>query len=147
MQQVETAQAAGVLEQFGAVLVALGGLIVALVQAILPWTPLLLWIAFWLLAVNWRKLYPVLWQGGIFGVILIALMAVMVWAAVAEPEGGSHHLAGLVVDNFAGKFVYVSGLTVIAFLCGTVQLSGACGACCNFDEELEPSVEESHAHH
>lgn len=137
----------GVLEQLFAVILALGGLAVALIQAILPWTPLLAWIAFWLLAVNWRQLYPVLMQGGLIGVVLIALMAILVWSSIAEPVGGAHHLFGLVVNNVVGKTVYVTGLAVIAALCGTVQLSGGCGRLCHFEEAPAEEVTQAHAHH
>jgi len=41
--------------------------LIALIVLIGPWTPLIAWIAFWLLAVNWEKLYPVLAKGGAIG--------------------------------------------------------------------------------
>ncbi|MCB1103038.1 MAG: hypothetical protein KDL10_11775, partial [Kiritimatiellae bacterium] len=109
-----------------------------------PWAPLLAWIAFWLFAVSWRELYPVLMRGWFVGVILIGLMATLVWATVAPPADGFHRLFGLAVTNGVGKIVYVTSLMIIAMLCGSVQLSGCCSTCCNFEE---PEVEEiSHGH-
>ena len=37
-------------------LVASWNVIVSLLALVLPWTPLIGWVAFWLLAVNWVKL-------------------------------------------------------------------------------------------
>ena len=144
---VQVSQSAGVWDQFSALVLALAGLIVALIQALLPWTPLLAWIAFWLLAVNWRKLYPILMRGGLVGVILTALMTILVWSSLAEPEGGFHYLLGLKVNNIYGKLVYVTGLAVIAALCGTVQLSGSCDAFSRFEESSPPEENLHPAHH
>lgn len=143
----EPSLSGGVLEQLSAVIVALGALCLSLLQALLPWIPLAAWIAFWLLAINWRQLVPVLMRGGLVGVVLILLMTILIWSSVAEPEGGFHYLFGLRVNNIYGKTVYVTALAVIAALCGTVQLSGGCGSWCRFEEPAAEPVEESHGHH
>ncbi len=108
--------------------------VISLLVLILPWTPLLAWVAFWLLAVNWVKLRDVLLRGGWIGVVLLGLVMVLVWSLVAPPAAGSHHLFGLHVSNFVGKTVYVTALLTIMFLCGSVQLSGACGTLAQFSE-------------
>lgn len=137
----------GVLENLYAVIVALASLLAVLLQTLLPWTPLLLWVVFWLFAVNWKKLYPILMeQGGGIGVLLIAIMATLVWASVSEPPGGHHSLLGLHPGNIFGKAVYVFGLGLIASLCGSVQLAGGCGTLCRFEEDDAPALEEAHAH-
>lgn len=119
---------------------ALVSLVGALALAILPWAPLLLFIAFWLLAVNWRKLYPILFlRGGIIGVFLLYVMIILAWGVVAPPEQGTHSMLGLTVSNFVGKMIYVTFLFVIAGLCGTVQLSGAFNRYLPFVEVEEPS--------
>ena len=105
---------------------ALGVFAWQLLLSILPWTPLLAWIAFWTLAVNWRRLRDAQLRGGVIGIILLRLTAVLVWGVVAPPEGGTHSLLGLQVGNFTGKLVYVTALLVIVQLCGAVQLSGCC---------------------
>jgi len=144
----EKTMSPGILEQLSAVILALWGLVISLLQALLPWTPLLAWVAFWLLAVNWRQFYPVLMRGGLVGVVLIALMTILIWSSIAEPDGGFHYLLGLRVNNIYGKMVYVTGLAVIAALCGTVQLSGACGSLCRFEEEPAiPTDGHDHGHH
>jgi hypothetical protein len=103
-----------------------------------PYAALLAWIAFWLLAVNWEKIYQVFWSGGWVGMLLLALAFVFIWGIVSPPET-THNLLGLEVSNFVGKTVKVAALVTIAFLCGAVQLSGACGSLVRFDE---PAPEE-----
>jgi hypothetical protein len=129
-------------QSFIELLTALGGLAVALGRVLVPFIPLVAWIAFWTLAVNWTKLRLVLLQGGWIGLALIAAVAVLVWGTVAPPPTGSHHLLGLTLGNFVGKTVFVTTLVCIMFLCGSVQLSGACGTLCQFDEPAPES--ESH---
>ncbi|MEZ6144925.1 MAG: hypothetical protein R3B91_05700 [Planctomycetaceae bacterium] len=117
-----------------------------LVQLILPLTPLLVWIAFWLLGVNWVKLREVLLKGGAIGVLLIMLMAIITWGVIVPPESGRHAILGLSVSNFVGKTVFVTALAVIALLCGSVQLAGLCGPLCNFEEEAPEAVDHAHGH-
>jgi hypothetical protein len=132
------------LENLGQFLSAGWDVLISLGALLLPWTPLAAWVLFWLAAVNWSKLWPVLKQGGLIGVVLIGLVMVLVWGVVAPPEGGVHHLLGLKLSNFVGKTVYVTALFVIAFLCGSVQLSGVC---CQFpDEPDEPEHDHGHDH-
>jgi hypothetical protein len=107
-----------------------------------PWAPLIAWVAFWLLAVNWEKLYPVLAKGGAVGVVLIGLMMILVWGLIAPPQEGVHNMLGLHPSNFVGKTVYVTMLLTIMALCGSVQLSGACGSLVSFPEE----VPDDHGH-
>lgn len=125
------------------VLSALLNVVVNLVRVVLPWLPLLAWIGYWAFCVNWTKAFPILRRGGMIGVLLLMLAAVLVWGAVAPPEGGKHYMVGLAVSNFAGKFIYVTMLTCIALLCGSAQLSGAFG---RFGEFPEEPAEDDHGH-
>lgn len=108
---------------------------------ILPWAPLIAWVAFWLLAVNWVKYRAVLLKGGWTGLAFVALMMIMIWGLIAPPESGFHHIFGLSLSNFVGKTVYVTALFSIMFLCGSVQLSGACGSlvCFKHEDDEEPA--------
>lgn len=113
---------------------------------VLPWSALIAWVAFWLLAVNWTKFRQVLVQGGLVGLILIGLCMILIWGLIAPPADGAHYLFGLTLSNFVGKTVYVTALFCIMFLCGSVQLSGCCNAFCCFDDD-EPATEDAaHAH-
>jgi hypothetical protein len=129
-----------------ALLVASWNVLVNLLAVVLPWTPLIAWIAFWLLAVNWEKLYPVLARGAIIGVLLIGLMMILVWGLIAPPDDGVHHLFGLNPSNFVGKTIYVTMLLTIMALCGSVQLSGACGSFCHFPEDEPEHAHDGHDH-
>lgn len=121
------------------VVVAVALLVWTLVLFLAPWTPLLAWIAFWLFAVNWRQLSPILAKGGWIGVLLAAWVAILVWSSVSVPADGFHHMYGLQVSNVVGKTVYVTSLLVIALLCGSVQLAGCCPTLCRLEEASEQS--------
>lgn len=119
--------------------------VMALARVILPWLPLLAWIAYWSLCVNWPKAHDIIWRrGGIIGVLLLMFVSVIVWGSVAPPEDGVHTLFGLTVSNYVGKFVYVTMLTCITFLCGSVQMSGTFGSLIDFSDE--DKADDSHAH-
>lgn len=121
--------------------------VVAFVKVILPWLPLLAWIAFWSLAVNWVKTFDILRRGGFIGVLLLMFVAVIVWGAVAPPIDGAHTIFGLTVSNYAGKFIYVTMLTCITLLCGSVQMSGTFGNLIDFSDENEAADEHGHGAH
>ena len=55
--------------------------VVSLVKIILPWLPLLAWIGFWSLAVNWVRAYDIIRRGGWIGILLLMYAAVMVWGS------------------------------------------------------------------
>lgn len=125
-------------------LTAVWSLVISVAVLILPWTPLIVWLAFWLFAVNWVKLRAVMLQGGWIAVLFFGFMAILIWGVIAPPEDGFHYLFGLTLSNFVGKTVYVTALITIMFLCGSVQLSGACGSWASFPE---PAAEETHHGH
>lgn len=110
------------------VVISVGGII-------LPWLPLIAWVAFWMLAVDWSKLRSHMVRGGFLGVILMGLMMILIWGTVAPPADGAHHMLGLKLSNFVGKTVYVTFLFSIMFLCGSVQLSGSVDRFLNFTED------------
>ena len=118
----------------------------ALLRVILPWLPLLAWLAYWSLAVNWVKATRILWNGGFIGVLLLMFGTVLVWGAVAPPIEGTHSLFGLTVSNYAGKFIYVTVLTCITLLCGSVQMSGTFGSLVNFPNEDQSDKTNTSAH-
>jgi len=72
-------------------------------------------------------------------------MMVLVWGLIAPPPDGVHHLMGLSPSNFVGKAIYVTMLLTIMALCGSVQLSGACGSLCRF-AEVESDEHGGHDH-
>ena len=126
---------------------SLWNVVYSLIALILPWFPLIAWVAFWLWGVNWVKFREVLLNGGIVAVLLIGLMMIFVWGVIAPPEGGAHYLFGLTLSNFVGKTVFVTALFCIMFLCGSVQLSGCCSRLCCFEPEDEPAEADHAAAH
>jgi hypothetical protein len=122
-------------------------LLIALIFVVTPWTPLIGYLAFWLFAVDWVKFRLVLIRGGIIGVLLIVLMTTLVWGLIAPPVGDYHNIFGLQLSNFVGKFVYVAALTVMMFLCGSVQLSGLCGSWAQFPEDAPADDHHGHDDH
>jgi hypothetical protein len=124
---------------------SLRDVVAAFVRVILPWLPLLAWIAYWSLAVNWVKAFDILRKGGFIGLLLLMFVAVLVWGTVAPPVDGTHTLFGLTVSNYAGKFIYVTMLTCIALLCGSVQMSGTFGSLVDFSDE-DNAVDDHGAH-
>jgi hypothetical protein len=115
----------------------------ALLAVLLPWTPLAAWIVFWMFAVNWVKLRETLAKGGWVGLALLGTVIVLVWGNVS-PGDGTFDFFGLRISNFVEKVVYVSGMFVIMFLAGALQLSGFCSGCCPFNEPVQ--IAESHGH-
>jgi hypothetical protein len=126
-------------------IIAVWNVVESLFHLILPWTPLVAWVAFWLLAVNWVKYRAVLLKGGWTGLAVIGLIMIMIWGLIAPPVDGVHHVFGLSLSNFVGKTVYVTALFSIMFLCGSVQLSGACGSLICFKHEDEEPADHGHA--
>ena len=66
-------------------IIAVWNLVESLFHLILPWTPLVAWVAFWLLAVNWVKYRAVLLKGGWTGLAFIGLIMIMIWGLIAPP--------------------------------------------------------------
>ncbi len=123
---------------------ALFDIVTNLAALVFPWAPLIAWIAFWLLAVNWVKLREIFLRGGWVGFLLMAFVMILVWGAVAPPASGSHNLLGLELSNYVGKTVYVTLLFVIILLCGSVQLAGVVRP--SFPPD-EPEPAHDHGHH
>jgi hypothetical protein len=130
-----------VFESLKELCLALAMLAVNVGRVLLPLLPLVAWVAYWTFGVNWTKLRSVLLQGGWVGLMLLAFLAVLVWGTVSPPAAGAHQFFGLTLGNFVGKTVLVTALVCIMLLCGSVQLSGACGSLCQFDE---PAEDEGH---
>lgn len=126
-------------------LVALWDVVISLIGVIVPWLPLIAWIAFWLCAVDWTRLRVQLLKGGWIGLLLIAVVSIVCWWAIAPPVDGSHYILGLKLSNIVGKTVYVTFLVSIMFICGSLQLSGALPQCCRYAQQ--PEAEAEHAHH
>jgi hypothetical protein len=88
--------------------------------AVFPlWPLLVVWVAWWLLAVNWRKTWPVLAQGGWAPVVLLVLMTALVWSRLAPGE--LTWVNGTSVPNYWWQLLGVSLLALSALFCGWLQ--------------------------
>lgn len=84
--------------------------------AILPWA---LWSAWWLFAVNWRKAWPMLAEGGWVPVVLLMIVAGFAWAMI--DARACNCLGFTTVSNGWWQFGYVCTLSALALLCGWLQ--------------------------
>ncbi|HEY1859160.1 MAG TPA: hypothetical protein VGG61_02330 [Gemmataceae bacterium] len=101
---------------------------------------LLLWIVWWLWAVNWTKVWPVLAQGAWLGVVLFVLLIAMVWSHI-DPNPWNVPTSGSVPSDWA-CLGCVCALTALALFCGWLQgVMGWSPA----EIELEPAKEHGHA--
>jgi hypothetical protein len=116
---------------------ALWTLLSALGAAIMHWSLLLAWLAWWLWGVNWGKVWPLLARGAWVPVALLMTMAALVWSQIAPGEWAG-------VPNFWWQLGGVSVLVGVTLLCGWLQgVFGWQPAEIN----LHPPVSTVHVHH
>jgi hypothetical protein len=96
--------------------VEFGNQLTSVLLGLLPWA---LWCAWWLGAVNWRKAWPMLAEGGWMPVVLLMLVASFAWAMIdARPFD---FLGFVVVANGWWQLGYICTLAVAALICGLLQ--------------------------
>src|SRR5690349_7845154 len=81
--------------------------------------PAAVWVAFWLLAVNWKKAGPVLYVGGWAPFVLLALISAGVWSRL-DPVS-CNCLKFVTLPNFVWQLGAVGGLVGSALFCGWLQ--------------------------
>lgn len=113
--------------------------ILQFVLALVPWV---LWTLFWLLAVDWKKLWPVLGQGAWAPVVLLILVSSMVWASI-EP-GPCDCLGFVTVPAVWWHLGGVCALAGLAFIGGWLQ--GTWGLAPREIEIDPPASDDHHAH-
>jgi hypothetical protein len=80
---------------------------------------LLVWVAWWLGCVNWKKAWPVLREGGWLPALLLLILAALVWSQIAP--GDWTPAEPLTLPNFWWQLAALIGLAAVAGLCGWVQ--------------------------
>jgi hypothetical protein len=104
-----------------------------------------IWVAWWLWAVNWKRLWPVLAQGAWAPVLLLVLIVAVVWSRLAP--GDCACLGFAVVPNFWWQLGSVSTLVALALFSGWLQgLMGWAPP----EVDLEPpahAADNGHLHH
>jgi hypothetical protein len=104
--------------------------------------PYLLWCAFWLWAVNWKKAWPILAEGGWAPVVLLMAIVVFVWSHIAP--GPCDCLRVVTIPNFWWQLGEVIFLVCIALFCGWLQ---GLGRMTPIEIEVEPPpVAHGHGH-
>jgi len=103
--------------------------------------PAVLWIAFWLLAVDWRKVWPVLRIGGWAPVVLLLLVGAGVWSRVAPDPCTC--LKAVTIPNGWWQLGAVASLAATALFCGWLQ--GTMGWTPT-EHATEPPESEDHGH-
>jgi hypothetical protein len=111
-------QLATVFQSLWQIVLDLGGLIVQLLGLAMYGSLLIAWLAWWLLAVNWTKTWPVLARGAWFPVVLLMLVSALVWSRIAPSEC---QLGLATVSNFWWQLGAVGLLAAVAFFCGWLQ--------------------------
>jgi hypothetical protein len=100
--------------------IVLGEVIVEVVALLAPWALLIAWIAWWLGAVNWRRTWVVLGEGGWAPLVLLMLLAARVWASLAPGEVNVFGLA--MIGNFWWQLGAIALLVGLTLFCGWLQL-------------------------
>jgi hypothetical protein len=104
--------------------VALLTVLVNLLAIGLHWLLLIVWIAWWLWGVNWRRVWPVLAAGAWVPVALLAVVAALVWSRLdpnSLPLTLWPDLGPVEIVNFWWQLGAVVLLAGIALFCGWLQ--------------------------
>lgn len=96
-----------------------GTLIVDLLRLAMGWSLVLVWLAWALWGIDWRKLWPTLAQGAWAPVVLLALVGSMVWAFV-DPTPLT--LTGATLSSYWGHVIGMALLLGATAFCGWLQL-------------------------
>ena len=100
------------------IVIILGDLVVQLLALAMHWSLLIVWVAWWLLAVNWTKTWQVLARGAWAPLVLLMLVSALVWSRIAP---GDYNLGLATIPNFWWQFGAVGLLVCLAFFCGWLQ--------------------------
>ena len=103
----------------GELVAVLGQLFVQLFALGAHWVLLILWVAWWLFAVNWHKAWPVLRSGGWAPLVLLIVIVALTWSRL-QPVSRAF-LGAFTIPNFWWQLVYVAMLAVSALFCGWLQ--------------------------
>lgn len=107
-------------------------------------SPVLVWVAWWLWAANWKKLWPVLRAGAWAPAVLLFVIAAIVWSRIVP--GPCSWLGFVVLPSPVWQLGAVAGLTLLALFCGWLQGRLGWGPA---DISVEPpaAADDGHGHH
>ena len=88
-----------------------------------PWLSeliaVLLWMAFWLFAINWKKMWAVLAAGAWLPLVLLGLMSAVVWSRISPTPCSC--LGFVTLPNMLWQLGAVTGLIGLALFSGWLQ--------------------------
>ena len=123
-----------------------GQLLAAAGAAFPLWPLLIVWVAWWLLAVNWERTWPVLARGGWAPVVLLVLIVALVWSRLAPADLPLAPTA--VVPNLWWQLIAVSLLAASALFLGWLQgVFGWRPAEISLEPPAAPAGGHDHGHH
>jgi hypothetical protein len=82
-----------------------------LVQDAMGWSLFIVWLAWCLLGINWKKVWPVLAHGAWAPLVLAMILVAMAWSQMT-PEA----------PQFWWKLALVSVVVAASFFCGWIQM-------------------------
>lgn len=133
-------QISQVFESLWRLVVDLGTLAVDLLQLVGAWWLLIAWLAWWLLAANWHRIWPVLGRGAWAPLVLLLVVSALVWSRIAPSQC---NCLGFPVANFWWQLGAVGLLACVTFFCGWLQ--GILGWTPP-EINLEPPAHAEHGH-
>jgi hypothetical protein len=83
-----------------------------------PWWPVLVWIAFWLWVVDWRKLWPRLAEGAWAPLTLLGIMVALMWSSLLPAP---YVVGDLILASFWWQLLAVALLICSALFFGWLQ--------------------------
>lgn len=102
---------------------ALVGVAFALLTLLKPVLPLLVWMAFWYLAVDWKRLRSTLGAGGWVVPVLVAAFVVAVRIATAESATVKMPFGPATLSPTVAAVAWTSLMAALAMICGAAQIS------------------------
>ena len=124
------------LDKLGSLAVSVLELVAAVLALALHWAPLMAWLAWGLLIVDWRNVWPPLRRGGWVAMVLLAAGGALAWNALSP---GPIEVAGWVREGYLGKLWVSLGVVFSAVLCGLIQRLVLQGSPWFWAEEAAPA--------
>jgi hypothetical protein len=100
-------------------LLVLGKILEKLVQDALAWSLLIVWLAWSLWGINWKKVWPVLAQGAWVSLVLVIVLVALVWSQMYPGE--CEFLGLWQIPNFAWQLAAVGMVVAATLFCGWLQ--------------------------
>jgi hypothetical protein len=118
-------------------------LILVLARILAPYWLALAWVAWWLWAVDWRKMWPRLAEGAWAPLTLLGIMVALAWSSITP---GPYVVGDVAIASFWWQLLAVAGMIGAALFCGWLQ---GVLHCYPAEVALEPPApaSDAHAHH